>query len=97
MSQKTYGMNPGEVRSEGKKLQDNAGSFATELQKLVRYNSALEQIWKGSGSETYFTKWNEKKMSIEKLQKWLSGFANATVSSAEQAQRTDTDVSGMMK
>ncbi len=97
MSQKTYGMNPEEVKSEGNQLVRNAGDFSSELTKLIKFNNSLEEIWKGSGSESYFSKWNEKKESITKLQKWLEGFANATVKTANDAAKTDSDVAGMMK
>lgn len=97
MANKTYGMNPDEVKREGAQLQNNANDFLNELNKLVKYNGQLEQIWKGSGSETYFSKWNEKKESISKLQNWLRGFADATVKSATMAQQTDSDVSGSMR
>ncbi len=97
MSQKTYGMNPEEVKHEGDKLVRNAGEFSGELAKLVKFNNSLEEIWKGSGSEAYFTKWNEKKESINKLQKWLESFANATVETAKDAIEIDGDVAGMIK
>ena len=96
MADKTYRMNPDDVKREGQQLQNNANDLLSELKKLVKYNSQLEQIWKGSGSESYFTKWNEKKESITKLQDWLKGFADATVKSAIRAQQTDSDVSGMI-
>lgn len=97
MSQKTYGMNSDEVKREGGILQDNASAFLTEINNLENYNSSLKQIWKGTGSESYFTKWEEKKESIKKLQSWLSGFADATVKVGLMAERTDSDVSGRMR
>lgn len=97
MADKTYRMNPDDVKREGQQLQNNANDFLSELNKLEKYNSQLEQIWKGSGSESYFTKWNEKKESIKRLQDWLKGFADATVKSAMKAQQTDSDVSGMIR
>ncbi len=97
MADKTFGMNPEEVRREGQGIQDNANQFLSELNKLVKYNDQLAQIWKGSGSETYFEKWNEKKESISKLQKWLAGYGEATVKSAGQVQQADSDISGMIK
>lgn len=97
MANKTYGMNPSDVKREGSQLQNNASDLLNELNKLVKYNDQLEQVWKGSGSVTYFTKWNEKKESITKLQNWLRGFADATVKTAQMAQQTDSDVSGSMR
>ncbi len=97
MADKTYGMNPDDVKREGQQLQNNANDFLNELNKLVKYNDQLEQIWKGNGSESYFTKWNEKKESITKLQNWLRGFADATVNTATLAQQTDSDVSSSMR
>lgn len=97
MANKTYGMNPDDVKREGQQLQNNANDFLNELNKLIKYNDQLEQIWKGNGSESYFTKWNEKKESITKLQNWLRGFADATVNTATLAQQTDSDVSGIMR
>ena len=32
-----------------------------------------------------------------RLQKWLEGFANATVKTANDAAKTDSDVAGMMR
>ena len=97
MSQKGYAMNPAEVKTEGTKLQENAQSILNEINRLVKYNDQLKQIWKGTGSETYFAKWDEKKQSINKLQNWLEEFANATVNSAKMAQETDSNVSSRMK
>ena len=97
MSQKTYGMNSDQVRSEGRKLQNNASDVLTEINNLEKYNNSLKQIWKGAGSQSYFTKWEEKKESIKRLQNWLNGFADATVKSAELAARTDSEVSGSMR
>ena len=97
MAQKTYGMNSDEVKRDGGKLQNNARDFFTEINNLEKHNSSLKQIWKGTGSESYFTKWEEKKESIKKLQTWLNGFADATVKSAQLAAKTDSDVSGYMK
>lgn len=97
MSQKAYGMNPNEVKNDGQKLQTNAEIFLDELKKLVNYNSQLEQIWKGSGAESYFAKWEEKKQSITKLQNWLKKFADATVKSANKAIEIDGNVSGNIR
>ena len=35
MSQKTYGMNPDEVKREGQQLQNNANEFLSELNKYI--------------------------------------------------------------
>ena len=96
MSNKTFGMNPEEVKREGQQIQNNAQEFLNELNKLVKYNDELSQIWKGSSSDAYFSKWNEKRENIKRLQAWLKGFGEATEKSGQLGQQADSDISGML-
>lgn len=97
MANKTFGMNPIDVKRDGGQLQTNAGDLLNEINLLVKHNSELKKIWKGGASESYFAKWDEKKQSVSKLQNWLQGFANATVKSADDVIKTDGDVSSSMR
>ena len=44
MANKTFGMNPEEVKIEGQQIQNNAQEFLNELNKLVKYNDQLQQV-----------------------------------------------------
>lgn len=97
MSQKAYGMNSNDVKRDGELLLNNAREFLNELKSLEKYNSDLKSIWSGSGSESYFQKWEEKKVSISELQKWLESYGEKVVDVANKSAQTDQEVSNFIR
>lgn len=80
------------IRSLGQNIQGKASEYASEVNKIYNAVEELKNGWQGADNQSYVTKVNEYKETIENLGKVIEDYGTFLIQTSESLQQLQDDI-----